>query len=346
MSIQSNKLMNLADGKVLYDDLRQRIEQGGSAAIDDTAGAGDTDKAWSADKLTEEFAEMEDLVVVQDATPTENVTKVWLPATPPQSVQVPTYGEFSNLLNAINVLKPAATASDVGKFLKVKTVADGKPTAFEYGESGGGGSVDDVQINGTSIVSSGVANVPVANDNTLGVVKSSAGYGIAMNGSTGYLYLNPASDNEIKAGLATYKALVPGRNDKGVFYGLAKAAGDSTQSSSSNAIGNYTEDAKSSISEMLNGAVSVSGTTPSITAKAGVRYICGEVSTLTIVVPASGCIDVTFTSGSTATVLTVTPPTGQTMMWANGFDPSSLDANTTYEINIMDGCLGVAGSWS
>ena len=131
-----------------------------------------------------------------------------------------------------------------------------------------------------------------------------------------------------------------------MFYGLAKAAGDATQSASSNAVGTYTEDAKSAISEMLNGAVSVSGTTPSITAKAGVRYICGEVSTLTIVVPSSGCIDVTFTSGSTATVLTVTPPTGITMKWANGFDPTALEANTTYEINIMDGYLGVAGSWT
>ena len=97
---------------------------------------------------------------------------------------------------------------------------------------------------------------------------------------------------------------------------------------------------------MLNGAVSVSGTTPSITALPGVRYICGQVDTLTIVVPSSGCIDVTFESGSTPTVLTVTPPTGMTIKWANGFDPSSLEANTTYEINIMDGCLGVAGAWT
>ena len=48
-----------------------------------------------------------------------------------------------------------------------------------------------------------------------------------------------------------------------------------------------------------------------------------------------------FTSGATATVLTVP----STIKWANGFDPTSLDANTTYEINIMDG-LGVCCAWT
>lgn len=91
--------------------------------------------------------------------------------------------------------------------------------------------------------------------------------------------------------------------------------------------------------------IQVSGTTPSIVAEDNTRYICGEVATLSITVPASGIIDVVFESGSTATVLTIIPPTGVTIKWANGFDPTSLDANTIYEINIMDG-LGVVGSWT
>jgi len=41
---------------------------------------------------------------------------------------------------AINTMQPAATAADIGKALIVKTVADGKPTSYEYGEAGGGGS--------------------------------------------------------------------------------------------------------------------------------------------------------------------------------------------------------------
>lgn len=94
--------------------------------------------------------------------------------------------------------------------------------------------------------------------------------------------------------------------------------------------------------------VSVSGATPSITGVDNHRYMCGEVATLAVQAPASGCIDVTFESGSTATVLTVTSAkSGVTAIkWANGFDPTSLDANTTYEINILDGEYGVVGSWT
>ena len=94
-----------------------------------------------------------------------------------------------------------------------------------------------------------------------------------------------------------------------------------------------------------NPVVQVSGSTPTITALPGVRYVCGECATLDITLPASGIVDVVFESGSTPTVLTVTPPTGVTVKWANGFDPTALEANTTYEINIADG-LGVAGQWT
>lgn len=75
----------------------------GADVIDDTAGTGDTTVTWSANKLT---------------------------------------SEKSDVLNAINVLTPAATSSDVGKFLKAKTVSGGKVTAYEFGEGGGGGSAD------------------------------------------------------------------------------------------------------------------------------------------------------------------------------------------------------------
>ena len=87
--------------------------------------------------------------------------------------------------------------------------------------------------------------------------------------------------------------------------------------------------------------VNVSGTTPTITAQADYRYVCGEVATLDFTPSATGICDVVFTSGATATVLTVP----STVKWANGFDPTSLDANTTYELNIMDG-LGVACAWT
>lgn len=258
--------------------------------------------------------------------------------------------ELNHLKSAIGTLTPTATASDVGKFLKAKTVEGGKVTEYEFGSGGGGsgGAVDDVQINGQSIVQDGVANVPIASDNTMspGLVGIGGGlygyYGLKMNGNQ--LRLSVPNDNAIKTGAGGSLSITTYIQHKSAFYALAKAAGDTTQSQSANAVGNYTESAKSAISEMLNGSVSVSGTTPSITALPGVRYVCGEVSTLDITLPASGIVDVTFTSGSTATVLTITPPTGVTLKWANGFDPTALEANTTYEINIMDG-LGLVANW-
>ena len=75
---------------------------------------------------------------------------------------------------------------------------------------------------------------------------------------------------------------------------------------------------------------------------AGHRYVCGEVSSLSITPATLGCVDVIFESGSTPTVLTVP----NDVKWANGFDPTSLEANTTYEINILDGVYGVVVSWT
>jgi hypothetical protein len=35
-----------------------------------------------------------------------------------------------------------------------------------------------------------------------------------------------------------------------------------------------------------------------------------------------------------------------TIKWVGDFDPSSLEANTQYEINVMDGEWGMAVSWT
>ena len=225
------------------------------------------------------------------------------------------------------------------------------PTAYTaytwYKIKGETGPVTDVQVNGTSVVTGGVANVPIASTQKVGAVQIFEAYGIKMHAQNPYIMTNKADSATIKGGANNYCPVVPSNQHESVFYALAKAAG-ADMASSSNAVGNYTESAKSAISQMLDAPETVSGSTPSITAKAGVRYICGECATLTIVAPASGCIDVTFTSGSTATVLTVSSAkTGvSAIKWANGFDPTSLDANTVYEINILDGEYGVVGSWT
>ena len=87
--------------------------------------------------------------------------------------------------------------------------------------------------------------------------------------------------------------------------------------------------------------VTVSGATPAITGASNTRYVCGEVTAITITPPASGTIDVVFTSGSTVAVMTV-PNTVKFPAW---FDAENLDTNTVYEINIMDGVYGAVMSW-
>ena len=92
-----------------------------------------------------------------------------------------------------------------------------------------------------------------------------------------------------------------------------------------------------------NEVSNVSGTTPSITGVAGTRYVCGEVSTISITPPDSGIIDVIFVSGSTPAVLTVP----STVKWNDdSFDPESLEADTVYELNILDGIYGAVGTWT
>lgn len=204
-------------------------------------------------------------------------------------------------------------------------------------ENGVAAKVDDVQINGTSIVSSGVADMPIASNGELGLVKiQKFGYNGIVVQSDGEIRTVLASDNSIKDGTSSYGVVGPVKQHISAFYGLAKAAGDSTQSASANPVGTYTEDAKSAIHGMLNGAVAVSGTTPTIVAKSGITYVCGEVATLDITIPASGIFEVQFVSGSTPTVLTATG-----VSWVNGFDPTALEANKTYDISISNG-IGVA----
>ena len=85
--------------------------------------------------------------------------------------------------------------------------------------------------------------------------------------------------------------------------------------------------------------VEVTGATPSITGEANKRYICGTVTSISITPPESGMIDVVFVSGSTAATLTATGVTFPE--WFTG----TLEANTRYEINVLDG-YGVVTTWA
>ena len=85
----------------------------------------------------------------------------------------------------------------------------------------------------------------------------------------------------------------------------------------------------------------VTGSTPTITAQANHRYMCGEVTSLSFTPCATGICDVVFASGSTVALLTV--PSG--IKWPEWFDPNNLETNTVYELNIMDGVYGAVMAW-
>lgn len=207
-------------------------------------------------------------------------------------------------------------------------------------------NVQDVQINSSSIINNGVANIPIASTSVAGVVKVNSNYGTNIE-TDGTISVKTAISSEVKSGSNQYKPITPNYQHYSVFYGLAKAAGDITQSASSNAVGTYTAEAKAAIQSMLGVEKSldlienISGTTPTIIGQPNVIYKCGEVSILSITPPANGTIDVYFTSGSTATTLTVP----NTVKFPGWFDPLALDASTIYEIMITDGIYGSVMAW-
>lgn len=110
--------------------------------------------------------------------------------------------------------------------------------------------VQDVQVNGTSILSQGVANVPMAASGVLGVVKSVSDGGILID-ANGNVKTNPPGDTVIKTGTESRRPIVPYSQHVSTFYGLAKAAGADMASVSGATVGVYPEAQKIAIQKML-----------------------------------------------------------------------------------------------
>lgn len=115
--------------------------------------------------------------------------------------------------------------------------------------------ISDVRVNGTSVVTDGVAEIPVATDTIEGVVRASGAYGIRRWSNTNsLLVINAAiSDfikNPSKYGTADFRPITPCRQHESTFYGLAKAAGHDEKDSTL-PVGTYSEEAKSAIRTML-----------------------------------------------------------------------------------------------
>ena len=157
--------------------------------------------------------------------------------------------KIARIQNAIQDLE-AGSLSALGATNGQVPTADGDGS-WEWATPGGdGGAVQDVQVNGVSVLSDGVANVPLGTGSKPGVVQGYPAGGTQIL-SDGKICVAPASEEEIKSGASSYKPTAQNRQHIATFYGLAKAAGDATQSASDNAVGNYTEEAKAAIRAML-----------------------------------------------------------------------------------------------
>ena len=154
-------------------------------------------------------------------------------------------GELDSKQDALDFGTP--TSADVGKALMPKTIENGEVTEWEFGEAG---KVDDVQVNGVSVLNNKVANVPIAGYNNLGVVKPNTAYGTGIL-NDGTIGLVSAGASDIKEGTTNNIPIMPARQHIATFYGLAKAAGHNEKNSSL-PVGQYTTEAKSAIKTMLD----------------------------------------------------------------------------------------------
>ena len=146
-------------------------------------------------------------------------------------------------------ISPTVTVTDITGGHRI-TITDATGAHSFDVMDGDGGGVQDVQVNGTSVVQDGVANVPIGSSSNLGVVKANNAYGTALN-AYGEMFTYAAPASNVKAGTNGFQPLVPGHQHEAAFYGMAKAAGDTTQSASSNAVGTYTDAAKKAIQHMI-----------------------------------------------------------------------------------------------
>ena len=113
--------------------------------------------------------------------------------------------------------------------------------------------VTDVQVNSTSVLSGGVANIPMATLNSLGVVKPKRDGGTDINQS-GEIIIHESSDEQIQGSTGNRRPICPDKQHQSVFYGLAKASGDTTQAIADTSlypVGTYTDDAKEAIQQMI-----------------------------------------------------------------------------------------------
>lgn len=122
-----------------------------------------------------------------------------------------------------------------------------------YKVKGEPGAVQDVKLNGTSVLQNGEAKIPTAGLSRLGVVSTNSDYGVTVGtgANAGRMQTSQPSATQIKEASSQYRPITPSLQHRAVFYGLPKAAGDTSQAQSDNELGQYTDAAKVAIQKML-----------------------------------------------------------------------------------------------
>lgn len=218
-----------------------------AAAMAREAVADATEAVDKAEAAVEAAEGITNIILIQPNEPeNSNITKLWIDSDSAATIQVPEMSDIHGLtlnvvttsnseviqkevrLNYVDEHAPSITQGLVKYYTSSGNNTDGTMTQKAITDT----MISDVQINGTSIVYDGVAYLPPANT--------------AVNGVTRY-----ANETLIKTGTATNRSLSVQYQHAAAFYGLAKAAGDSTQSQSNNPVGTYTAEAKAAIQNML-----------------------------------------------------------------------------------------------
>ena len=240
---------------------------------------------------------------------------------PAQDVYTQIIESLSDLQTDVQGLSDAVDG--IGNLADLTTTAktDLVSAINEVNEHGGGGSVIvDSELSTTS-------RNPVQNKVVTSAVQSKADIQTVSALADAVQDL----DGDVQ-GLQTTKA------DKS-YVDTELAGKASTATATASADGLMSAQDKSKL-DAVGSVVTVSGTTPTITALSGVRYVCGEVATLDFTPCATGICDVFFVSGSTPTVVTLP----NTVKFPDG--AFTAEANKTYEINVMDGVYGVVMAWT
>lgn len=267
--------------------------------------------------------------------------------------------ELSELNSQLTVLEPAATPSDVGKALKVKTVSGGKVTEYEYGETGGAEFI--VTMIPDSLDYSGSMNKTVAEIYAAFQAHQKIVFRV-MTSPTTWMDTDCTARWEGGMTYPSFNAFIVNNDDNLLIFAGTGATDDGTtdtyfteiyplgtvecdtqmSDSSTNPVQNrviksYVDNA--SIYGM-NVVKDLSSTDITLAAQAETRYIYGELASLTVSsLPSEGIVDILFTSGTTATVVSL-PNTVKMPSWF------SVGASMTVEISILDGVYGSVQTWA